>query len=103
MHGADAAPEVRRNVPAGFGLVLAVLGFLALWIPFGVAGGVSPAGVLGAAAASLLGALFGRIGLRRVREGRARGRGVARTAVVVGVAGPFLLALVLLGYLAVAA
>ena len=104
MNGTDAAaPPSERNVPAGWGLALAVTGFLLLWIPFGVAGGVSLAGARAAVAISLLGALLGRIGLGRFRSGRARSRGVALSAVVVGLAGPVLLALVLLVYLAITA
>lgn len=59
------------------------------------------AGARAAVAISLLGALFGWIALGRVRDGRARSRGVALSAVIVGVTGPGLLAVVLIGYLAV--
>lgn len=73
--------------PAGWDLGLAIAGFLFGSAPLGGSGAAYVAGVASAVTLGLGGAVLGWLGLRQVRWGRAGHRGVALSAVIVGLAG----------------
>jgi hypothetical protein len=81
-----AAPAY-GNAPAGWGLALAICGFLLVWMPMGGSEAAIYTGVAIGAALSLAGAGLGWQALCRVRAGRATNRGQALAAVIVGLTG----------------
>jgi hypothetical protein len=83
---APVAPPFVGNGPAGWGLGLAITGFVLSWTPIGSETAYFVI-VLVAAALGLAGAGLGGVGLRRVGEGRAGRRELALAAVIVGLAG----------------
>jgi hypothetical protein len=78
------APPAAPNTPAGWGLGLAITGFVVGWMPFGLSEAAFFTGIAVSVALCLAGAALGWLGLRRVRSGRAGNRGLALAAVIVG-------------------
>jgi hypothetical protein len=81
---APVAPPTAGNAPAGWGLALAIAGFLVSWVGFGLSEAAFFTGVAVSVALGLAGAGLGWLGLRWVRTGRAGNRGLALSAVIVG-------------------